>query len=158
MATAVRPGTIADAATIAELVRALSSEEGYPAPPMRAEDVRLEGFGPAPRFRVLIAETDGQASGYALYFSAYATDHVARGFYLQDLYVRPEARRRGVGRALMAALARACRADGGCYLFWNALERNQPARAFYQRIGAREERVVTLSLQPDALTLLAENG
>jgi ribosomal protein S18 acetylase RimI-like enzyme len=158
MAVEVRPATIADAATIAKLVQALSLEEGHPAPPLRSEDVRVEGFGPAPRFRVLIAELNGRASGYALYYRAYATDHAARGFYLQDLYVRPEARRRGIGRALMAALARACRADGGSYLFWNALERNQAARAFYQRIGACEERVVTLSLQQDALVRLAEAG
>jgi ribosomal protein S18 acetylase RimI-like enzyme len=72
--------------------------------------------------------------------------------------VHPDHRRRGIGRALMAALARACRADGGSYLFWNALERNQAARAFYQRIGACEERVVTLSLQQDALVRLAEAG
>ena len=58
----------------------------------------------------------------------------------------------------MAALARACQADGGCYLFWNALPRNRAGRAFYRRIGAREEPVVTLSLQPDALRRLAEAG
>ncbi len=62
---------------------------------------------------------------------------------------------RGIGRALMAAVARACLADGGRYLFWNALERNAAGRAFYRRIGAREEAVVTLSLQPDALDELA---
>ena len=82
----------------------------------------------------------------------------AKGVYLQDLYVVPEARGRGIGRALMAAVARACQADGGCYLFWNALERNHAGRAFYRRIGAREEPVVTLSLQPDALRRLAREG
>ena len=58
----------------------------------------------------------------------------------------------------MAALARACRADGGSYLFWNALEGNEAARAFYQRIGACEERILTLSLKQDALTRLADGG
>jgi GNAT superfamily N-acetyltransferase len=158
MAVAVRPATLADAPTIAAFVDALSIEEGYPAPPFRAQHVRVEGFGPAPRFYVLIAELDGRATGYALYYPAYDTDHAARGFYLQDLYVRPEARPRGIGRALMTALARVCRTDGGAYLFWNALERNQAARAFYQRIGAREERVLTLSLQPEALRRLADGG
>ena len=156
MPVTVRPATIVDAPTIAAFAQALSVEEGYPPPPLRAEHVRAEGFGPTPRFHVLIGELDGAASGYALYYPAYDTDHAARGFYLQDLYVRPDARRRGLGRALMAALARACRADGASYLFWNALEQNRAARAFYRRLGAREERVLTLSLQQDALGRLAE--
>ncbi len=158
MAVAVRPGTVADAAVIAELVEALSVAEGYPAPPLTPERVRAEGFGAAPRFLTLIAEEQGHAVGYALYYPSYDTDHATRGCYLQDLYVRPAARRRGVGRALMAALARACQADGGCYLFWNALPRNRAGRAFYRQIGAREEPVLTLSLQPDALRRLAETG
>ena len=59
--------------------------------------------------------------------TAYDTEHAARGLYLQDLYVVPEARRQGAGRALMAAVARACQADGGCYVFWNALPRTARA-------------------------------
>ena len=70
----------------------------------------------------------GTLLGYALFYPSYDTDHGAKGAYLQDLYVLPEARGRGIGRALMAAVARACQADGGCYLFWNAL-RAQPRRA-----------------------------
>jgi ribosomal protein S18 acetylase RimI-like enzyme len=158
MAVTVRPATVADAPAIADFVHALSIEEGYPAPPLAAEHVRVEGFGPAPRFQVLIAELDGRVSGYALYYGAYDTDHAARGFYLQDLYVLPEARRRGLGSALMAALARVCQADGGAFLFWNALPRNLAARAFYRRIGALEDQVLTLRLQQGALTRLAEGG
>ena len=152
----VRDAVPADAGTIAAFAHALSLEEGYPAPALQAEHVREEGFGPRPRFRALIAERDGRALGYALFYPAYDTDHAARGLYLQDLYVVPEARRQGAGRALMAAVARACRADGGCYVFWNALPRNRAGRAFYRAIGAREEKILTLSLQPDALRRLAE--
>jgi GNAT superfamily N-acetyltransferase len=107
---------------------------------------------------VLLAEDAGRTLGYALFYPSYDSEHAARGLYLQDLFVVPEARRRGVGRALMAAIARACEADGGCYLFWNALESNRAARTFYRRIGGREEPVVTLSLQPDALRRLAAKG
>jgi GNAT superfamily N-acetyltransferase len=152
----VREATADDAETIAALAHALSLEEGCPAPGLQAEDVRAEGFRGNARFRALIAEQHGRPVGYALFFPSYDTDHAARGFYLQDLYVVPEARRQGVGRALMAALARACRADGGCYVFWNALPRNRAGLAFYRAIGAREEEILTLSLQPDALRRLAE--
>ena len=155
-AVRVRAALPADAETIAAFAHALSLEEGHRAPALQARQVRAEGFGASPRFRVLIAERDGQPAGYALFFPAYATDHAERGFYLQDLYVVPEARRQGAGRALMAAVARACAADGGCYVFWNARPENRAALAFYRRIGARREPTVTLSLQPDALRRLAE--
>jgi ribosomal protein S18 acetylase RimI-like enzyme len=156
MAVEVRAAMPADASTIAAFAHALSLEEGYPAPVLQVEDVRAEAFGPSPRFRALIAERDGHAVGYALFYPAYDTDHAARGFYLQDLYVVPQARRQGAGRALMAAVSRACLADGGRYIFWNALPTNRAGLAFYRRIGAREEPVVTLSLQPLALRRLAK--
>ena len=146
MPVQVREARPADAGTIAAFARALSLEEGYAAPALQAEHVRAEGFGAVPRFRALIAEQDGQAVGYALFYPSYDTDHAARGFYLQDLYVAPAARRQGAGRALMAALARACEVDGGCYLFWNALPGNRAGLAFYRAIGAEEEAVLTLSL------------
>jgi ribosomal protein S18 acetylase RimI-like enzyme len=155
MAIRVREALPADAGTIVSLARALTLEEGYPAPALQAEDVRAEAFGARPRFRVLIAERDGVVVGYALFFPAYDTDNAERGLYLQDLYVVPEARRRGAGRALMAAVARACAADGGRYVFWNARPENHAGLAFYRAIGARREPTVTLSLQPDALQRLA---
>jgi ribosomal protein S18 acetylase RimI-like enzyme len=158
IAVRVREALPADAKTIAAFAHALSLEEGYPAPALHADRVRAEGFGARPRFGALIAEQDGQPVGYALFYPAYDTDHAARGFYLQDLYVVPEARRQGAGRALMAAVARACEADGGRYVFWNALPENRAGLAFYRAIGAREEKILTLSLQPDALRHLAREA
>ena len=134
----------------------LDAEEAKAGTTLTVEDVLLNGFGAWPRFRVLLAESDVQALGYVLFSQSYDTEHAVRGMYVNDLYVVPEARRRGIGRALMAAVARACLADGGRYLFWHALERNAAGRAFYRRIGARQEAVVTLSLQPDALRRLAQ--
>jgi ribosomal protein S18 acetylase RimI-like enzyme len=154
----VREARAADADAICALSRALSLEEGCVETPLCPEDVVREGFGRRPRFRVLLAEHSGGAVGYALFYPSYDTDHAARGCYLQDLYVAPQGRRRGVGRALMAAVARACAADGGHYLFWNARPQNAAGRAFYRSIGAREEPVLTLSLQPDALHRLAAEG
>jgi ribosomal protein S18 acetylase RimI-like enzyme len=157
-AVRVREAMPADAETIAAFSQALSREEGHEAPALQARHVRDEGFGPDARFRALIAERDGQPVGYALFYRAYDTDHAARGLYLQDLYVMPEARRQRAGRALMAAVARACQADGGCYVFWNAQPANRAGLAFYRAIGAREEPVLTLSLQPEALRYLAEEA
>jgi ribosomal protein S18 acetylase RimI-like enzyme len=155
-AVRVREARPADAETVAAFSHALSREEGY-VPALQARHVRIEGFGPGARFRALIAERDGRPVGYALFYPAYDTDHAARGLYLQDLYVVADARRHGAGRALMAAVARACQADGGCYVFWNALPNNRAGLAFYHAIGAHEEPVLTLSLQPDALHQLAED-
>ena len=155
MAITICEAVADDAARLVSLVHQFEREEGKSAAKLAVADVLAHGFGERPRFRVLLAEEAGEALGYAMFYPSYDSEHAAKGLYLQDLFVVPEARRRGVGRALMAAVARACQADGGCYLFWNALESNHAGRAFYRRIGAREEPVVTLSLQPDALRRLA---
>jgi GNAT superfamily N-acetyltransferase len=152
----IRAATADDASAIVALVDRLNVGEGSPPGATTVNAFQSLGLGARPRFHTLLAEDEERVLGYALYFPSYDTDSGAKGFYLQDLYVLPEARRRGIGRALMRAVARACIADGGRYLFWNALERNRAGRAFYRRIGAREEPVVTLSLQPEALQRLAE--
>jgi ribosomal protein S18 acetylase RimI-like enzyme len=151
----IRAATAEDAPAIVVLVRTLDDEEAKAGTALTVDDVLVNGFGASPRFKILLAKSDQRALGYVLFSQSYDTEHAARGMYVNDLYVVPEARRQGIGRALMAAVARACLADGGRYLFWNALERNAAGRAFYRRIGAREEAVVTLSLQPDALHRLA---
>lgn len=155
MAVTVREATATDAATLVSLVHQFEQEEGKSARRLTVADVLAHGFGERAWFSVLLAEDGGRTLGYALFYPSYDAEFAARGMYLQDLFVVPDARRRGVGRALMAAVARACQAEGGCYLFWNALEANHAGRAFYRRLGAREEPVVTLSLQPDALRRLA---
>jgi GNAT superfamily N-acetyltransferase len=156
MRFAVREARGSDAAAIVALVRRFNVEEGNPPVSLGIKELSQVAFGDRPRFRALVAENRGEIVGYAGFFPTYDTEHAAKGLYLQDLYVVPEARGNGIGRALMAAVARACLTDGGCYLFWNAREGNTDGRAFYRAIGAREEPVVTLSLQPDALRRLAE--
>lgn len=146
-----------DAAAVVDLVHQFGREGGADAPRMTVAGLLEESFGAQRRFRTLIALDAGQVLGYAMFYPSYDSEHAARGVYLQDLFVVANARRRGVGRALIAAVARACKADGGRYMFWNTLEQNRAARAFYRRIGAREEPVVTLSLQPDSLARLADD-
>jgi GNAT superfamily N-acetyltransferase len=158
MRFAVREAGISDAAAIVALVRRFNVEEGNPPGVLTVEELSRIAFGEQPRFGALVAESRGDVVGYAVFFRSYDTEHAAKGLYLQDLYIVPEARGQGIGRALMTAVARACLADEGCYLFWNARQGNRDGRAFYRAIGAREEPVVTLSLQPDALRHLAERG
>lgn len=150
----IRAARPADAAAIATLAGRLEAEEGTGTCRLRPEHVRAHGFGARRRFRVIVAERDGELVGYALYYPSFDVTHAAKGFYLNDLYVVPAERGRGTGRALMRAVARACLEDGGRYLFWNALARNANARAFYAHLGATEEPVVTFGLHGEPLRRL----
>ncbi|GAA3457834.1 GNAT family N-acetyltransferase [Dactylosporangium matsuzakiense] len=96
-------------------------------------------FGPAPAVFCHVAEQDGKAAGMALWFLTYSTWEGTHGVYLEDLYVRPAARGTGAGKALLAALAAHCVAHGYRRLEWAVLDWN-PARAFYEHLGAAHKR------------------
>ena len=94
-------------------------------------------FGPRPMAEVLIAEADGSAVGFALFFHNFSTFEGRPGLYLEDLFVLPEARGRGAGKALLARLA-ALAIDRDCArLEWSVLDWNEPSIAFYRALGAR---------------------
>ncbi len=94
-------------------------------------------FGDAPAAEVVIAEADGVPAGFALFFHTYSTFLGRRGLYLEDLFVRPQARGQGAGLALLRHLARLA-VQRGCGRFeWSVLDWNQPAIDFYQAAGAR---------------------
>jgi GNAT superfamily N-acetyltransferase len=94
-------------------------------------------FGPHPAAEVLIAEQDGDPAGFALFFGNYSTFLAQPGIYLEDLFVRPEYRGRGIGKALLNAVAGiALERDCG-RLDWSVLDWNEPAIVFYRGIGAR---------------------
>ncbi len=131
-----------DAETVARFAQSLSLSDGGRPSRFSAEIYLRDGFGDRPAFHALIAECDGDAAGYALYYHGYDTDRATRGVYLADLYVSERHRRRGVGRALMEAAARACRDDGGCWMFWSVLKRNRAARRFYRSIAPELRDVV----------------
>ena len=99
-------------------------------------DIARDLFGPAPRAFCDIAEADGRAVGFALWFYNYSTFAGRHGIYLEDLFVRPEARGLGAGKALLASLARRCLAEDLGRLEWAVLDWNAPSIAFYDRLGA----------------------
>ncbi len=101
------------------------------------EDLAAALFGPHPRVFCLIAEEDGELAGFALWFYSFSTFAGRHGIYLEDLYVRPAFRRRGIGLALLKSLARRCVEEGLGRLEWAVLDWNAPSIAFYRSLGAR---------------------
>jgi GNAT superfamily N-acetyltransferase len=101
------------------------------------DDLLRDGSGPAPKFRVLIAEWEGQTAGFALFFGFYSIWVGKPGLFLGDLFVRQQYRGRGIGQALLARVARIAR-DEGCYgVRWEVLNWNTPAIEFYRSFGAK---------------------
>ncbi|MCK7624022.1 GNAT family N-acetyltransferase [Streptomyces sp. RS10V-4] len=116
-------------------------------------------FGPQPAAFALIAEDAGTPVGFALWFRNFSTWTGTHGVYLEDLYVRPEARGGGHGKALMAALARICVARGYQRFEWSVLDWNEPSIGFYRSIGARPmDEWTVFRLTGGALHTLAETA
>lgn len=135
----IRPASPGDAAVIAGLVRELAEyekllDEARATP----QDFRRELESPNPVFHVLIAEWNGEAVGFALYFFNFSTFVGRPGLYLEDLFVRPAQRANGIGRALLRALANIARERGCGRMEWAVLDWNEPALRFYKSLGARQ--------------------
>lgn len=156
----IRPATPADGARVAAMCAGLSAAEGLGiASRFTAEAFRRDGFGPDPAFSCLIAEAEGEAIGYALHCRDYDTDHLCRSVYLADLYVETAARGRGIGRALMAAAARAGRAEGARLMMWGVLKSNQAARRFYATIGEEiDDQIETGAVGDRFSSLVTDTG
>jgi len=136
----IRDAIAADAEAIAGMANRLAVRTTGQAGAMTAEIVVRHLIG-AEDLGLIVAELQGAVAGYALFSAAYDTAHAARGIYLSDLYVLPDRRRRGLARALMAEIACRAVAEGGGYLWWVVTPGNAEARAFYDRLGAVEDRV-----------------
>lgn len=116
-------------------------------------------FSPSPKAYCDIAEADGEAIGFALWFYCVSTFEGRCGLYLEDLYVRPSARGAGVGRALLTHLARRCQDEGLARMEWSVLDWNAPAIAFYDSLGASAKTEwITRRLRGEALRALAAEG
>ncbi len=149
----IRPAIRDDVPLILDLIRELAVYERAPdAVNATVEDLARDGFGDKPAFHVLIAEDAEGPAGFALYFFTYSTWEGRSCLYLEDLFVRPAFRGRGIGLALMRALA-AEAVTRGCPRFqWQVLDWNQPAIEFYQRFGADVQRAwQSVRLEGDAL-------
>ena len=151
----IRAATPADAAVLAEMANALNRHVGIGTDPFTPAIVRRDGFGDDAVFRALLAEIDGAVAGYAIFIRNYNTDVAARTILLCDLFVRETARRRGAGRALMAAVAAETVARGARLLEWGVHDANEGAREFYRRLGARQHAVRIMELGGEALATLA---
>jgi GNAT superfamily N-acetyltransferase len=156
----VRPATPADVGVIIDMIRALAEYENLSEQCVAEAGPLCEHlFGPSPSAEVLIAEVDGSAAGFALFFQTYSTFLTRPGLWLEDLFVRPEHRRGGVGKALLAGVAQVAAHRGCGRVEWSVLDWNQPSIAFYQRLGARlMDEWTTCRVEGMTLAALARGG
>lgn len=159
-AVRIRPAERADVPLILDLIRALAEYERAPDKAIgTAEALEEHVFGERPAAEVLIAETGGEAVGFALFFTTFSTWLCRPGLWLEDLFVLPAHRAAGVGRALLERLAQLAIERGCARMEWVALDWNEPALGFYARLGARPlDDWVVLRIDGDALSELATAG
>jgi GNAT superfamily N-acetyltransferase len=156
-AVSIRPASPADVGLVLGFIRDLAEYERLAHEVKATEaDVRALLFAPHPRAFCDIAEVDGEAVGFAFWFYNVSTFEGRCGIYLEDLFVRPAARGRGAGKALLAHLARRCRSEGLRRLEWAVLDWNAPSIAFYDSLGATAKTDwITRQLAGEALANLA---
>ena len=133
----IRPARPADAALVFALIRELAEYERLSGDVDATQEMIAQAlFGAAPRVFCDIAEWHGEPVGFALWFYNYSTFRGRHGIYLEDLFVRPSARGHGLGKALLANLARRCVAEQLARLEWSVLDWNEPSIDFYKMQGA----------------------
>ena len=155
----IREAVPQDASLIVQFIKDLAEYEREPKAAIVTEaDILRDGFSPQheTRFWVLLADWDGQPAGFALYFFNYSTWLGKPGLYLEDLFVKPEMRGKGIGKALLAYLARIA-IDNNCYgMRWQVLDWNQPSIDFYNSLGGEIlKEWLTVRVSGDPLKKLA---
>jgi len=153
----IRSATAADVPLLLQLVRELAAYERAPGAVVANEgDFLRDGFGAAPKFFAEVARWDAQPAGFALWFFNWSTWQGKPGLYLEDVFVRPEFRGRGIGKALLVHLARRA-VNAGCGRFqWQVLDWNERAIRFYESLGAGTLREwLTMRIEGDAIARLA---
>ncbi len=154
----IRPTTKKDVPLILDFIRGLAEYERDPAAAVATEqDLLRDGFGPQPKFWCVIAEWDGAPAGFAFYFFNYSTWQGRPGIFLEDLFVRPEFRGKGIGKALLVHLAQVALRENCGRFVWQVLDWNQPAIEFYESLGAKlMKEWLTMRVDGEALVRLAE--
>ncbi len=153
----LKRATEADGRTILDLIHGIAEYERLRHEVEATEDLlREHGFGPRPIFECILAERGTHAVGFALYFFSFSTFKARPTLYLEDLFVRPEDRGRGVGRRLLVELARIA-VDRQCgRMEWSVLDWNTPARDFYFKLGALAmDEWTVFRMTPEAFGRLA---
>jgi GNAT superfamily N-acetyltransferase len=154
----VRSARPEDVPVILQLVRDLATYEREP-DAVKATEAGLHEalFGPAPAVFAHVVEADGEVQGFALWFRSFSTWEGVHGIYLEDLYVRPEMRGRGYGKALLRTLAQIAVEHGYARVEWAVLDWNAPSIGFYRGLGARpQDEWTTFRLTGEALVDVAE--
>jgi GNAT superfamily N-acetyltransferase len=151
----LRFATPGDVPMLRTLIHEFAGFERLPAAATEASLLR-DGFCDSPKFRVLVAEWEGQFAGYAFFFDYYSSFEGRPGLFLEDIYVRDQYRGKGIGKALLARIA-AIAAQQDCFgVRWQVLDWNTPAVEFYKNLGATFlDDWKTVSLDGDALGRLA---
>jgi GNAT superfamily N-acetyltransferase len=154
----IRPAERSDAPLILDFVRKLAEYERLLHVVVATEaDVLRDLFGTNPRVFCDLAFWEGALAGFALWFHNYSTFRGRHGLYLEDLFVEPAYRGRGIGKALLRRLAQRCQADGLARLEWQVLDWNAPSIAFYKSLGAvAVDDWTVFRLSDEALKKLAE--
>jgi GNAT superfamily N-acetyltransferase len=153
----IRAATVSDVPLLLRFSREFAEYERQPgAVVIKEETLIRDGFGSQPEFRSLIAEWDGQAVGYALFFDIYSS-FKGSGIFLEDLFVREAFRGRGIGRALLCQVARIARQEGSYGIRWEVLGWNESAIKFYKSLGGEFfDEWKQVVLEADALNRLAD--
>jgi len=154
----IRPAKASDTSLLVSLINELADFEHLPATVTEAALLR-DGFGERPKFRVLVAEWNGDPAGYAFFFDYYSTFEGRSGIFLEDIYVREQYRGRKIGKALLAEVAMIAQVENCFGVRWQVLDWNNPAIEFYRQIGASFlDQWRTISPQGKPLERLANSA
>jgi len=158
MSVSIRKAVVGDETVVFDFVMALAKYEKLEHEvEANNEDIARDLFGPSPRVFCEIAQIEGKPVGFALWYYTYSTFVGKHGIWLEDLFVDPDARGNGIGKALMAHLATKCHKEGLARLEWWVLKWNEPSIDFYKSLGAiMQDEWSVCRMDGDALKRLGE--